>query len=153
MTRGDMNPDVLRACGELLEIDEAEVLDLRDGADLLPALLAAIGLELRRKRAAIDDDPAQAFCQAVRIGWGADQPFTASGLIEWCRAAITTQQRAAHAACRAICRIPGGGELTAIRLGLALKRIAHESQIAPLRLELASCVRGVIRWQVRELRE
>lgn len=159
-----MHPTALAACVMFLGLAEDDVIELRDNADLLPALLAGVGLELRARNVshgteclapfgAISEDYAQALCAAVRCGWG-ESEFTAGELLDWCETGLSRDRQAALAACRELCRKPGksDGDLTAVHLGLALKRAAAGSENGPLRLEFAGAMKGVNRWQVRGLR-
>lgn len=141
-----MNPRVLASCAAALDATPDEVLELRDAADLLPALLARLVLALGRPVPAAVP-PGEAFCDAVIASYGAGAPFLASELLEWC--ALRPSRQPLLAAAQALCR--SDGPPTARQLGIALKRLA-DLRMLWFRV-VATDVRGTASWVVQDLRE
>lgn len=145
-----MHPEALTSCAAFLRCDEGDVLQLRDDADLLAALLAGIGLELRQRNAAsADDDHAGRFCQALRTGWGTLQ-FTASELLEWAASGHGADSRTVLQAARAMCQVKPGADLTARMFGMQLARLERMDGALLVRV---GEVRGAAVWQLRDLRD
>lgn len=145
-----MHPDALASCAAFLRCDEGDVLQLRDDADLLAALLAGIGLELRQRNAAsADNDQAGRFCQAVRTGWGA-RPFTSGELLRWALSSPSADARTALLAARAMCGLREGADLTVHALGIRLAGMANSEGAHLVRDGEA---RGAAVWRMRDLRD
>lgn len=145
-----MHPDALATCAAFLRCGADDVLALREDADLLAALLAGIGLELRQRNSMspADDDTGR-FCQAMLTGFGT-QRFTASELLKWAESGHSSDSRTALQAARAMCRVQDDSDLTVQMLGMQLARLA---QIDGARLARVGEVRGAAVWQLRDLRD
>lgn len=144
-----MHPGALASCAAFLRCDEGDVLQLRDDADLLAALLASIGLELRQRNAAsADDDQAGRFCQAVRAGWGA-RPFTSGALLRWAESSHSADARTVLSAARAMCGTREGVDLTGQALGI---RLASMANLDDAHLVRDGEARGAAVWRLRDLR-
>ena len=145
-----MDPRTLADCAALLDRDELEVEHLFDHAELLPALLACIGLALTPKRTPTPQrDVGQAWCSAVFADWGSST-FTASELIVWAEQVATPQQRAVLVASRELCRLKADGDLGAHRLGIALAALVDAP--GPLHVVVINARRGARVWAVQDSR-
>lgn len=146
-----MDSQVLSDCAEFLGRDTAEIEALYTDAELLPALLARIGLALGtlRSTAPACGGPGP-FYAALSVGWG-EKPFLAAELLKWCEQGITPTQRAVLEAARALC-VDAGAELTAPRLGMELGLLAKAPAVAGLRIEKIGERRGIGQWMLRDLR-
>jgi hypothetical protein len=147
--RVDMDSHTLTDCAALLERDLAEVEDLHDSAQLIPALLARIGLlMLAERKDAPQRDAGQAWCTAVDAGWGG-QEFTSAELLEWAEKRATPQRRDVLAASRELCNLTSAAGLTSHQLGIALRELADAPGRGRWRLVLHSQRRGTNVWALR----
>jgi hypothetical protein len=144
-----MDSRALADCASFLGREPAEVLKLRDDADLLPALLARLGNVFAAGRTSNAEarEPREAFCLAVVELYG-DEQFTAARLLEWCaeRRSRRPLQDAARALCRTDDSVP-----TARQLGIALRRVC-ELPVMWFTVE-GHDDRGTMVWRVRDLRD
>lgn len=148
-----MDSRVLSDCAALLGRELEEIEALYADAELLPALLARIGLALGTLRSTTRMRGAQGpFYAAMDIGWG-QKPFLAVELLAWCEQGATPMQRAAMTAARALCAVEAGAELSANRLGMELRALAEAPAVDGLHIEKIGAPRGSSRWVLRDLRE
>lgn len=138
-----MHARIASICAELLELDEAEVEELHEDAELLPALLAAVGLALRQRR---QRDRGATWADAMRRGWG-ERPFAAAELIAWAEQSATAPQCEVLKASRELCKLQPEAALTAHRLSGALRALR------PSRVEVVGSVRDSHLWALRDRRE
>lgn len=145
-----MDRRVAAECAAFLGRDIADVEALADAADLLPALLARLGMVMTGRvphQPAELSNPGEAFCAAVVESFGADEEFTASDLLAW--VAERPSRRSVRDAVQTLCR--GDCAPTARQLGIALKRLS-EVALMWFRVE-GRDVRGTTKWVVRDLRK
>lgn len=143
-----MDPRVAAECAEFLGRDIADVEALADAADLLPALIARLGMVMiGRVPQQLPPNPGDAFCAALVESFGADEEFTARELLDWAaeRQSRNAVKDAAQALCRSDCTP------TSWQLGIALKRLT-EISLMWFKVERRN-VRGTTRWVVRDLRK
>lgn len=148
-----MDGQTLADCAEFLGRDEDQVEELHERAELLPALLARIGLVLSKPPgAAAPHNDAATFYAALDAGWGS-KPFLAAELLKWAEQGTMPTQRAVLEVARALCATAPGAELTANRLGMQLSELASAPAAAGFRIEKIATPRGIGQWVLRDLRE
>lgn len=148
-----MHSKTLTSCADLLDCDEAEVEDLHNTAQLLPALLAQVGLLMRAARKdAPQRDVGQAWCTAVDAGWGEKQ-FTGADLMSWAEQRATPQQQLVLAASRELCNLTPDAALTPHKLGIALGKLAAAPGRGRWRLVWHSKLRDTNVWVLRDSRD
>lgn len=145
-----MDRQALDECAAFLGRDADDVLQLHERAELLPALLARIGLALSRGGGM--DDAGVRFCAAIAAGWG-KREFVAAQLLDWCQQCLTPEQREVMGAAHALCRLAPDASLTAQQLGIALKRLADSPPAGGARIVSAGERRGATRWVLRDSRD
>ena len=140
-------------CADALNVEPEAVEALHERAELLPALLAAILLELRTARAAPPAGPAPAvlFIAAVAHAWGAD-PFELGDLLRWAEAQPLSGRLAILDAARALLGLGADADLTAQQLGAALRRHAGKAS-GGYTLHCLGLRKGSRLWRARDSRD
>ena len=135
-----MHPRALSDCAEFLGVAQNDVMAMHDEADLLPALIARLGLALTAKP--LDDARQKRFIEALSRGWGS-KPFLSNELVGWAEQGATGTQREVFEAARLLCGLTAEADLMAQTLGCALRTLV------PGKLRIAGTRRGSTLWQLR----
>ena len=141
---------MLADCAAFLGREECDIETLADEAELLPALLARIGLVLTRSTPlAPRREAAAQFYTALAAGWGRKE-FVAAELLAWCTQRATPTQRDMLAAITQLCSPQPGAEVTPQKLGIALRSLEREPPAAGMHVERCGDRRGAARWRLRD---
>lgn len=147
-----MDRQTLADCTTLLGRGELEVERLFEDAELLPALIARIGvLMLATHKDAPQRDAGRAWCTAVATGWGASG-FTSAELLAWAEQEGTGLQREVLAASRELCSLTTDADLSPHRLGVVLAELAAKPGRSGWRVAVSGQRRGANVWVLRDAR-